>query len=159
MTNNINKKSINAYPISSHAHDSTQKISVILKADSGATNHYFKVSDMKILQQIQKLKHKKFVELPDSTNINVTHQGLLPLPNILSDAAKTAQILPNLSNSSLLSIGQLCDDNCWGIFNKKDLLIFKKRKLILRGKRNPMDGLWDVHLKSSKPETTPTKHA
>ena len=50
----------------------------------------------------------------------------------------------------MLSIGQLCDDNCWGLFNKKDLLIFKKRKLILRGKRNLRDGLWDVHLKSNQ---------
>ena len=46
----------------------------------------------------------------------------------------------------MLSIGQLCDDNCWGLFNKKDLLRFKNKKLILKGKRNKTDGLWDVRL-------------
>ena len=93
------------------------------------------------------------VQLPDSTNIRVIHQGMLPLPNVLSDAAKTVQVLPNLSNSSLLSIGQLCDNNCWGLFNKKDLLFFKKKKLILCGKRNFMDGLWDVRITAHNPPT------
>ena len=84
------------------------------------------------------------VQLSDSTNIGVTHQGILLLSYVLSNAVKTAQVLPNLSKSSLLSIGQLCNDNCWGLFNKNDLLIFKKKQLILKGKGNLMDGLWDV---------------
>ena len=123
---------------------------VVLKADSGATNHYFKIDNMAVLDKVQKNSHKKNIQLPNSTNIPVTHEGLLPLSNKLSDAAKTVQILPKLTNCSLLSIGQLCDDNCWGLFNKKDLLLFKKKKIILRGKRNHNDGLWDVTITSNK---------
>ena len=147
MTHNKTKKSVNTY-ISSNAPISKVNYTVVLKADSGATNHYFKKEDMTILNKVKKITHTKTVQLPNSTNIPVTHQGLLPLSNELSDAAKTVQILPKLTNCSLLSIGQLCDDNCWGLFNKKDLLIFKKKKLILRGKRNHNDGLWDVHMTS-----------
>ena len=71
-------------------------------------------------------------------------QELLTLSSVLSTRAKTVHILPNLTNASLLSIGQLCDDNCWGLFNKNHLLIFKQNQLILWGERNILDGLWDV---------------
>ena len=134
---------------------------VVLKADSGATNHYFKIDNMAVLDKVQKNSHKKNIQLPNITNIPVTHEGLLPLSNKLSDAAKTVQILPKLTNCSLLSIGQLCDNKCWGLFNKKDLLLFKKKKLILRGKHNHNDELWDVAITSNKrsslnnPQTQP----
>ena len=130
MTLNKTKTSINTYN-SFNAPNSTNNQTVVLKADSGATNHYFKVDNINVLTKVQKISHKKNVTLPNSTSISVTHEGLLPISNELSDAAKTVQVLPNLTNCSLLSTGQLCDDNCWGLFNKKDLLLFEKKKLIL----------------------------
>ena len=96
--------SVNTY-ISSNAPISKFNHTVVLKADSGAINHYFKKEDMAILNKVHKVSHKKTVQLPNSTNISVTHQGLLPLSNKLPDAAKMVQILPDLTNCSLLSIG------------------------------------------------------
>ena len=55
-------------------------------------------------------------------------------------------MLPKLTNSSLLSIGQLRDDNCAAFFRKHDLHVFKNNKLVLNGVRNYFDGLWDVLL-------------
>ena len=69
--------------------------------------------------------------------------GVLPLQG-LSSAAKEVQILPYLTNTSLLSIGQLCNDNCIAIFTNTDMLILKQGQVILRGKHNFVDGLWDV---------------
>jgi len=65
---------------------------------------------------------------------------------LLSKDAQVANVLPSLTNSSLLSIGQLCNDNCWGIFNKQHLFMYKHFNLILHGLRNKTDGLWDVTL-------------
>ena len=53
-------------------------------------------------------------------------------------------ILPKLTSSSLISLGQLCDDNCAILLNKTKLLAIKKNKIILRGTRNPNDKLWDI---------------
>ena len=64
----------------------------------------------------------------------------------LTESASQVQILPQLKNSSLVSIGQLCDDNCVAIFDKKLLHIFKNNDLILKGYRNLLDGLWDIPL-------------
>ena len=53
-------------------------------------------------------------------------------------------ILPKLLSSSLISLGQLCDDDCDILLNKKILLAMKNKKIILKGYRNPNDKLWDI---------------
>lgn len=53
-------------------------------------------------------------------------------------------VYPHLHNESLLSIGQLCDEGCIAIFDKHNLSILKNGKILLSGKRNWSDGLWDV---------------
>ena len=58
--------------------------------------------------------------------------------------AMTGNVLAGLTNSSLLSIGQFCDDNCIAVFSKFKLCVYKKGKLILTGTRNWTDGLWDI---------------
>ena len=53
-------------------------------------------------------------------------------------------ILPGLKSASLISIGQLCDDNCDVFLNKHTLLEVKDEEVILEGTRNQADGLWDI---------------
>ena len=60
----------------------------------------------------------------------------------LSSAAKVGHVIPNLSSASLLSIGQLCDDDCLALFNKEKVFIFQQNKLILKGKRKHSNGMW-----------------
>ena len=89
------------------------------------------------------------VTLPNGEAIKIPKKGLLPMDNKLSTTATTAYILPNLHNTSLLSIGQLCNDDCVAIFDKKNMYIVKNKKIILKGIRNLTDGLWDVILNNN----------
>ena len=90
--------------------------------------------------------------LPNKSIITSSKKGLLPIPT--NKTAKPALILPGLTNSSLLSIGQLCDDNCTAIFDKNTMYIYKYAKIILTGNRNINDGLLDVQIPSQTNQNT-----
>ena len=77
--------------------------------------------------------------------IHTTHTGLLPWIH-LSTTAKTANILPKPHSASLISLGQLCDDNCNITLDKRYLKVYKHNKEIIKGYQNIHDGLWDVHI-------------
>ena len=64
----------------------------------------------------------------------------------LSEHATTSRVFNHLTNASLLCIGQLCDDDCVAISQKRLLRIYKNRKCMISGKRNRQDGLWDISL-------------
>ena len=56
-------------------------------------------------------------------------------------------VFNDLRSASLISLGQLCDNNCDVLLQKKFLHVFKNNKKILHGVRNFTDGLWDIYLK------------
>ena len=74
--------------------------------------------------------------LPNATAIQPSQSGQIPLSAKLSTSAKDALILPKLKSSSLISLGQLCDDNCTVILDKKKLQVFKNNEVVLEGQRN-----------------------
>ena len=115
-----------------------------LNTDSGATCHYLKNEDSSFLQNLTKLPDGLHATLPNTSTIQATYSGLLPFVDILSPQAKTSFIFPGLSNESLLSVGQFCNNNCIAIFTKHKMYILKENKIILQGHRNFNDGLWDV---------------
>ena len=78
-------------------------------------------------------------------------QGQLPLSKHLSTTACNAIVLPNLQSSSLISLGQLCDDNCVVTLDKKNLQVKKNNKVIMNGIRNKNDGLWDIPITKTHP--------
>ena len=45
-----------------------------------------------------------------------------------------------------MSLGQLCDNDCEIILNKKKLVVLKNNKKILHADRNRSDGLWDIKI-------------
>ena len=102
------------------------------------------------------------VKLPDKRQIHPTHQGLLPLSTKLSEVARTATVLPQLSSSSLLSTGKICDDNNMVIFDKNNVrtipynraiaTIVAQQDILLQGKRNPVDSLYDVTIRADPTE-------
>ena len=131
-------------------------LSVQLKADSGATQHYFTPQDAHILHNKHQTLFGPTVQLPDGAQLQPTHVGHLPLPHSkLSNQATTAHVFPGLNNASLLLLGQLCDDNCIAILDKHKLQIIKDTNIILTGKRNTRDGLWDITLPAPPPTTSP----
>ena len=115
--------------------------------DSGASQHYLKTSHNNLLID-RTIKNGPSVKLPNNQSLQVTEQGNLNLHKNLPYEASCAYILPNLLNKSLLSVGQLCDYNCTVPFDKYFCDIRHKNKLILQGKRNFNDGLYDVPLPS-----------
>ena len=96
----------------------------IFKGDSGTTNHYVTPAASSILKNL-KANTSINVTLPDNTTISSTHSGHIQIPK-LSTVATTAHILPELSNTSLISLGQLADYGCLILLNKKFLQVFEK---------------------------------
>jgi hypothetical protein len=86
------------------------------------------------------------VKLPDSSTIQSTKEGNIPLHSSLSPTATKVHIFDNLTNFSLLYIGQLCDDDCTAVLDKRFLRVFKNDSCIITGRRNRRDGLWDVSI-------------
>ena len=86
------------------------------------------------------------VTLPDLSTIQANAAGQLNLGPSLTKEAKTAHVFEGLTNASLLSVGQLCDDDCTAIFDKCAMRIIKNGMTIIQGKRNLVDGLWDITL-------------
>ena len=123
--------------------DSHHNTFIIAKGDSGASAHYWRDEDKAILQNTHP-NTSISVTLPNAQPIPSTLSGTIPLNNLLSTKAKMATVLPNLHSSSLISLGQLCDDNCKVTLDKKELNVFKENTVVMRGFRNTKDGLWDI---------------
>ena len=81
------------------------------------------------------------------------------MTNKISAPAKTVHVLPHLQSASLASLGQLCDDNCKVLLDKHSLTATKNGNIVLRGTRNPHDGLWDVSLNTIKTKHSPKSSA
>ena len=124
------------------------KKTIIAKGDSAATAHYFRLQDADVLENKTNIKEPT-IKQPDNTDLTSEGSGTIPLSKHLSAEAQTAMIIPNLKSASLISIGQLCDDGCTAVMDKKDLAVVKKNTVILRGKRNKMDGLWDIPIENN----------
>ena len=124
---------------------------VIAKGDSGASRHYIRPQDAHILSEIKNFTSNP-VTLPNNTTITPSHKGVFQISNKLSTDAQQATVLPHLKNSSLISIGQLCDDDCNVELTKKELIANKNETIILRGKQNRSDGLWDIRLTQPNPK-------
>ena len=122
----------------------------VAKADSGASAHFWRPQDAKILTNIHNETGPP-VKLPDATTINDTQVGYPPLSNLLSAKAKKARILSDLKSSSFISIGQLADDGCQTTIDKEKLTIKKNDEVILTGIRNTYDDLYDIPIYRTHP--------
>ena len=119
-------------------HHSTNKDTVITKGDIEANHHYWRKSDLHSIPSLDTTSTTS-VTLPNSTSIDSTSHGYLPLS----------------------SLGQVCDEDCFVILDSHKLKVFKDKSLkqyidnyqgdgiVLRGHRNYTDGLWDIPIYSS----------
>ena len=83
------------------------------------------------------------VKVANGNIITPIAQTTMNISTELSTAAQHAHIFDELATGSLVSIGQLCDDNCVALFSKYHLKILKNNKVIIQGKRND-NGLRDI---------------
>ena len=76
-----------------------------------------------------------------------TVAGQLPLSPHLSTHAQAAFVLDTLKTGTLISLAQLCDDDCIALFTKYNVKIIKNDQVIITGRR--MDnGLWSIPISS-----------
>ena len=69
----------------------------------------------------------------------------LRLPNV-SKQASEADILPSFKHS-LISVGQLCDDDCTATFSKHWCMMYNKHnKPVITGIRNPQTSLYEQQI-------------
>lgn len=128
---------------------------VIAKGNSAASKHYFTTKDSHVLLKVGFDAKSPTVLLPNSSSMTATATGELPLHDIISTLGKKTAIFDSL-HSSLISLGQLCDDNCIVVLGKKIMEVIKNNEVIIRGNRSTSgDGLWDIKLPQS-PHPTPT---
>ena len=89
------------------------------KGDSAASNNYFALRDSDILENVSTTGPPSSVLQPDSSSLTSISTRQLPLSNALGTTFKEVAIFPNLQ-SSLVSLGQLCDDACTVLLTKKN---------------------------------------
>ena len=76
------------------------------------------------------------------------------LVRLLSPASTIAKILPDLNSSSLLSLVQVCDGGCNVLLNKQKIYAIKDKEVVIEGKRNHRNGLWDIIIPSHPHDKT-----
>ena len=90
--------------------------------------------------------------IPNSTNITAHAHYNLQLKNV-SFQASEADILPTFKHS-LLSVGQLCDDDCKAIFSKDKCTIYNKRnEPVITGRHNHSTGLYEQFIHQNSTQT------
>jgi hypothetical protein len=78
----------------------------------------------------------------------------------LPHQAQQAHILPGLVHNSLISMGQLCDNECSVTFTQDQVMVSRNGKDVMYGYRDPKSRLWRVNLKQKiKPEIAQCNHA
>ena len=112
--------------------------------DTAATRHYITEDILPLCNNI-KDTIGPYVKVADGRIMTPTKQASLPLSNAFSRNAKIAYSFSNLQSGSLISIGQLCDDDCVAIFSRYNVKILKNNKVLIRGKRTD-NGLWQLPL-------------
>ena len=78
------------------------------------------------------------------------YKARIKLSSSLSPTAQKVIIFDNIQTGSLISLGQLCDDDCIGIFSRFHVKIMKDNKVIIEGRRTD-NGLWSIPLAPSNP--------
>jgi hypothetical protein len=115
--------------------------------DSGCTGHFLLVN----APCLKKVKSQTplTVRLPNGATIESSHTAGLDIPE-LNAAASKAHVFPGIANHSLLSVGQVCDEDYIFTFKQASVTICDSQKSqILNGPRDLDTGLWRINLKQA----------
>jgi hypothetical protein len=70
------------------------------------------------------------VRLPNGQTMKSTHTATLDIPQ-LSRVAKAAHVFPAMENNSLFSVGKLCDEGYYVLFNTNGVKILNEKQEII----------------------------
>ena len=109
--------------------------------DTGTSHHNLALGDGDPQHYIEYKTNPPTVMIPNGDNITARAHYNLRLQNVSAQASE-ADILPSFKHS-LLSVGQLCDDDCTAIFSKHHCTIYNKyQEPVINGIRNHSTGLY-----------------
>ena len=111
--------------------------------DSGATGTFVSSSDAVHLRHPTPTSTGPTVLSASGDVMSSSLHGVLPLSARLSTKAQSAFVLDGLQTGTLVSLAQLCDDDCIAIFTKYDVQVLKNDTVIITGVRTP-NGLWAI---------------
>jgi hypothetical protein len=111
--------------------------------DSGATGTFVATADVQHLRQQLPISNGPTVLSASGTAMTSSIRGILPLSPLLSDTAQSAFVLDDLQTGTLVSLSQICDDDCLAIFSKFNVQVVKNGVVIITGTRSP-SGLWTI---------------
>jgi hypothetical protein len=124
---------------------------------TGTTGHYLDKQAESHCVDVQKTDTGPSIQVANGDNIETSTQVIVPLAAELSQLAKVGHIFYYLKSGSLISIRQLCGDERVALFTKYDVKMLKHGKVIITGKRNAKNGLWNIPL-APKDNFSPTIH-
>ena len=73
------------------------------------------------------------------------------MSNKLSSKAQSAHVENDINTGSLISMGQLLNDDCIAIFTKFDVKILKHNQVAITGLRDRTNGMCNIPLEPSSP--------
>jgi hypothetical protein len=114
----ISNMLISVNPTRAASSPPTESLAVL---DTGAASHCIKLRHAPCTD-ITAATVPISVHLPDKSTMQNSHEGYLNLPPLSTKACKTC-LFDDLQ-SSLASIGQLCNDGCTATFTKHNVFIF-----------------------------------
>jgi hypothetical protein len=99
------------------------------------------------------------VNMPNGTTIQSSHTCNLLLTD-LPHQARQAHILPGLVHNYLISVGQLCGNECSVTFTQDHVTVYRNGINAMYGSRDPKSRLWRVDLKQKmNPSISQCNHA
>jgi hypothetical protein len=114
-----------------------------LFADSGSTANYVEINWPDVNKR--PTKHPIHVTNPNGAIMTSTHEGELDFPMLRPEACH-ANIIPDLQNCSLLSVGQLCDAGYCVHFDAAIVQqILDGDACVLTGTCNAVNGMWEIN--------------
>jgi hypothetical protein len=122
--------------------------------DSGCTGHFILVTAPCLNKVIS--RNSLTVRLPNGATMESSHTADLYIPG-LNAAASKAHVFPGMAHHSLLSFGQLCEEDYIVTFQQDTVTICNSdNSKLLSGPRDDTTGLWRINLKqSNKTKTNP----
>ena len=93
-----------------------------------------------------KLAMNQVINLPKNEVLNSSIKDQIPESLVLPKNARDTYVFKDLQSTPLISLGKLCVDGSTFILDIYINHFFKGTYLVLPGKRNQMDGLWDIPL-------------
>ena len=104
---------------------------------------------MSVLINVKATKDEPTFQFPNNETMSATRTDNIPLEISLRSHAKKAHIFDGLHSASLISLHELCDNDCIAVLDKNEINILQGKTLILKGHTNKIDGLWDIPISIS----------